>query len=234
MITAKGVVSAAKTANIGFKAANSVKTVDVKVGDKVKKGQKLGEQDNGSARFALLVASGTLSQQQAALDLILNDVNPEGLQKIADRAADVADQAEENIEIRRNADIKAYRRLQEVVRFRIQAMKSAKVKLDFDKCTEDGRAKYGATASELTAAIPSAPANKTSRDQLCAADYAALQETRRLFFADRTAFINAKKNIAVNEGVAKTSAASVQLLQASAELAVQSEALSGEMDKLLN
>jgi multidrug efflux pump subunit AcrA (membrane-fusion protein) len=204
MITSKGVVSAAKTANIGFKAANSVKTVDVKVGDKVKKGQKLGEQDNGGARFALLVASGTLSQQQAALDQILNDVNPAGLQKIADRAKDVADQAERNIEIRRNADIRAYNRLKELVRYDIQAIKSAKVKLDFDKCTEYGTSKYGVTASELTAAIPSAPATKTSRDQLCAADYAALQATRKTYFQDRTAFINAKKNIKVNEGVLRS------------------------------
>lgn len=204
MITSKGVVSAAKTANIGFKTANSVTVVDVKVGDTVKKGQKLGQLDAGSAQRALLVAQGTLTQTQAALDLILNDVNPDGLQKIADRAADVADQAERNIEIRRNADIRAYNRLKEIVKFDLQAIKSAKVKLDFDKCTEDGQSKYGATNSELLAAVPQAPANKTSRDQLCAADYAALQATRKTFFQDRTAFINARKNIKVNEGVLRS------------------------------
>jgi multidrug efflux pump subunit AcrA (membrane-fusion protein) len=209
MVTARGTVSAAKTANLSFKAANTVKTVDVKVGDKVRKGQKLGEEDNSSARFALLVAQGTLAAQQAALDLILNDVNPQGLAKIADRWRDVADQQKKNVDLKVEQDQKAYRRLQGAVQFDRAAIRSAQAKLDSDGCTQDGVARPGAALPPLFGAparpvIPLDPTQTTGPQATCRADYAALQSARKQFFADRTAFLNAKKLRDFDEGDKRT------------------------------
>ena len=99
MVPARGVVSAAHTANLSFQSANTVRIVDVQVGEKVKKGQKLAELNTGGARRAILQAQGSLAQQQAALDLILNDVNAQGLRRSYERARAIANQARKNIDL---------------------------------------------------------------------------------------------------------------------------------------
>jgi multidrug efflux pump subunit AcrA (membrane-fusion protein) len=58
--------------------ANTLKTINVKVGDKVKKGQLLAQEDNSSLEQALIQAQELLADQQANLALILNDVTVPG------------------------------------------------------------------------------------------------------------------------------------------------------------
>lgn len=228
MITAKGVASAAKSANLSFKRGDNISSIDVKVGDKVKKGQKLGELGTGSVRQAVLSAQGTLIQQQAALDLILNDVNPTGLGEIYRRAKDVADQAKKNIEIRYAADKKVYQRQEDVLKFDRASIRSAEALLEADGCTQDGKAKAqqfpqpvanaapvpGPGTPSLTpygvpnrAVFPNDPDQTTGPQSKCQLDYAgttsppSLQVARKTYFTDRTAFINFRNNAKVNRGV---------------------------------
>jgi multidrug efflux pump subunit AcrA (membrane-fusion protein) len=78
MVTAKGVVSAVNTADINFEAGDYITDVDVKVGDKVKSGQKLGELGGGGFKRALAQAQQALTQQREALNTILDDYTVQG------------------------------------------------------------------------------------------------------------------------------------------------------------
>jgi HlyD family secretion protein len=129
MLSGKGVISAAKTANLSFKAANYIHSVDVKIGDKVKKGQKVGEEDNGTLRRSVLQAQQSLAQQQAALNLILNDYTVKANYNIWQRAKRVADQAWRNIHLKQSADSFVARRSEHTVHLDEQALDKAKLNL---------------------------------------------------------------------------------------------------------
>jgi HlyD family secretion protein len=225
MITAKGVAAAAKTANLSFKTNNTIKTIDVKVGDKVKKGQKLGELDNTSLKQALLTAQGTLVQQQAALDLILNDVNPQGLQAIANRAKDVADQAKNNIDIRYKADKKVYERQNTTLKYDKAAIQAAKSNLDTNGCTRNGSTEpqqFPAPAPNVVPVpgpgvqsptpfgvptrptFPNDPDQATAPQNSCRAAYNTYRLAQQKEFNDRSTFINSRENQKVNRGVLRS------------------------------
>jgi multidrug efflux pump subunit AcrA (membrane-fusion protein) len=78
MVTAKGVVSAVDTADLNFEAGDDISEVDVKVGDKVKSGQKLGQLGGGGLKRALAQAQQALTQQREALNEILSDYTVPG------------------------------------------------------------------------------------------------------------------------------------------------------------
>jgi multidrug efflux pump subunit AcrA (membrane-fusion protein) len=78
MVTAKGVVSAVNTADLNFQDNDSISELDVKVGDKVKSGQKLGLLAGGPLRRALAQAQQALTQRREALNLILDDYTVQG------------------------------------------------------------------------------------------------------------------------------------------------------------
>jgi HlyD family secretion protein len=191
MLTSKGVVSAAKTANLNFKAANTIHLVDVKVGDKVKKGQKVAEQDNGGLRRAVLQAQQALAQQQAALDLILNDVNPQGLERIYQRAKAVADQARRNIELKERADNYVARRSEHIVHLDEQAEDKAKQQLRSDGCKRDG--------TPTPPVIPLDPRLATCKTDKTNLDAADLKR-----YNDVTTTVNNRRNRAVNRGVLRS------------------------------
>ena len=223
MVTAKGVAAAANSANLSFKRGDNISKIYVKVGDKVKKNQLLGELGTTSVRQALLTAEGTWIQQQAALDLILNDVNPLGLERIYNRAKDVADQAKKNIQIRQTADKKAYQRLKDTVDFDNTAIVAAMQKLDTDACTQRGIARPNAsgagvasplfTGPAATPLVPPATGQTSKSQQACAADYDTLSKAKQTKFKDRTAYINGVQALKVNRsGLRSTYRAALQAL----------------------
>jgi multidrug efflux pump subunit AcrA (membrane-fusion protein) len=143
MVPARGVVSAAKTANLSFQTSNTVSVVNVEVGEKVKKGQKLAELKTGGARRAILQAQGSLAQQQAALDLILNDVNAQGLRRSYERARAIANQARKNIDLKASADSFVAKRQEHIVHLDEKAEDAAKDKLRSDGCLPRGQVQRG-------------------------------------------------------------------------------------------
>ncbi|MBV9313544.1 MAG: efflux RND transporter periplasmic adaptor subunit [Pseudonocardia sp.] len=187
MVTGKGSVSAAKTANLNFRAANNIRVVDVKIGDRVKKGQKLGEEENGGLRRAVLQTQQILAQQQAALDLILRDVNPEGLHRIFVRAEAVAHQAFQNIKLKEKADWDVVARQRHIVFLDIQAEDQAKQKLAADGCRPDG--------------TPDTPIPTPLQVSTCNTDKAAVAAADLKRFNDTTTLINAKNAVRVDRGV---------------------------------
>jgi HlyD family secretion protein len=187
MVKARGVVSAAKTANLSFQSANTVRVVDVKVGYKVKKGQKLAELNTGGARRAVLQAQGSLAQQQAALDLILNDVNAQGLRRIYERAKAVADQARKNIDLKESADSFVAKRQEHIVHLDEKAEDAAKDKLRSDGCLPNGKPSPPVLPMDL-------------RTATCASDKSAVDAADLKRFNDVTTLVNARKNLRVNRG----------------------------------
>jgi multidrug efflux pump subunit AcrA (membrane-fusion protein) len=181
MLTAKGVVSAATTANLNFQLASAIRVIDVKVGDKVKKGQKLGEQNNGARRRAVLQAQQALAQQQAALDLLLNDVNPRGLERIYERWKQVADQAHRNVELKENADRFTATRSERAVRL---------AEKDLDK-------KRDALRTCENPAIPVPPPE-------CGAQKTAYDTAKTTLYNARTTMISNWKAMRVNRGLARS------------------------------
>ena len=188
MITAKGVVSAAQTADLSFQAANWVHVVDVKVGDKVKKGQKLAELDTGGARRAMLTAQETVTQQQAALDLILNDVNPRGLQAIYEHARASADQARKNIDLKQSADAYTARRAEHAVHLDVQAEKTAKVQLRADNCLPNG--------DPAPTTLPTLPTPAAT----CTTDKNAVAAADLKRYNDITTLVSDRKTLKVDRG----------------------------------
>jgi HlyD family secretion protein len=138
MLTGKGVISAAKTADLNFKAANYIHSVDVQIGDKVKKGQKVAEEDNGGLRRAVLQSQQALAQQQAALNLILNDYTVPADFHIWDRAKVVADQAWKDVRYATRATRYAAQRDERAVWVAEQALDKARAALRAAGCNPDG------------------------------------------------------------------------------------------------
>ncbi|HEY1968175.1 MAG TPA: HlyD family efflux transporter periplasmic adaptor subunit [Pseudonocardia sp.] len=187
MLTAKGVISAAKTADLSFKAANYIHSVDVKIGDKVKKGQKVGEEDNGSLRRAVLQSQQALAQSQAALNLILNDYTVQANYNIWQRAKRVADQARKNIELKHSGDLWVARRSEHQLRLDEATEDQAKQQLRTDGCNPDG--------TPTPPVIPLDP-----RIAQCTKDLGAVQAADKARFGDVTTLVNNYKNLKINRG----------------------------------
>jgi HlyD family secretion protein len=190
MLTAKGVISAAKTADLSFKAANYIHSVDVKIGDKVKKGQKVGEEDNGSLRRAVLQAQQALAQQQAALNLILNDYTVQANFNIWQRAKRVADQARRNIDLKHSGDLWVARRSEHQLRIDEQAEDKAKQQLRSDGCNLDG--------TPTPPVLPLDPRLTTCKNDKSGATGLDAADAKR--FADVTTVVNNYKNLKINRG----------------------------------
>jgi multidrug efflux pump subunit AcrA (membrane-fusion protein) len=127
LATAKGVVSAASTADLNFQVGvSNIHEIDVKVGDHVKKGDKLAELDDGGLRRAILQAQQALAQQQAALNQLLGDYTPEGDRRAWEQAKNIAAAARRNIDLKQKQDAYAAHRQEHYVHLDEQAEDKAK------------------------------------------------------------------------------------------------------------
>jgi multidrug efflux pump subunit AcrA (membrane-fusion protein) len=67
-VTGSGNLTSSRTSSLAFGASGTVTAVDVKVGDKVKKGATLARIDTASAKRTLAAAKASLESAQAAYD----------------------------------------------------------------------------------------------------------------------------------------------------------------------
>lgn len=189
MMTAKGSLAAAKTTNLGFKAANTLKVINVKVGDKVKKGQLLAQEDNGSLEQALVQAQQVLADQEAQLALIVNDVTVPGDRATLDQARRVAEDARRNIELKEKADQDTLDRARDVLKLDEQTLETALKKAQADGCGPNGPLTALPTAAETA---------------LCSADDAAVKAAETTVFNQRTVVIADEDNERVDRGNLET------------------------------
>jgi HlyD family secretion protein len=171
---------------LNFKAANYIHSVDVKIGDKVKKNQKVGEEDNGGLRRAVLQSQQALAQSQAALNLILNDYTVPANYNIWQKAKRVADQARRNIELKHSGDLWVARRSEHQLHLDEQIEDTAKQKLRSDGCNPDG------TQRNPLLPIPTLAT--------CQTDFSAVQAADKARFGDVTTLVNNYKNLKINRG----------------------------------
>jgi multidrug efflux pump subunit AcrA (membrane-fusion protein) len=188
MFTAKGVVSAADTADLNFQSGlSNVHEVDVKVGDSVKRGQKLAELDDGGLRRGILQAQQALAQQQAALNQLLRDFTPEADRRAYEQARSQAAQAWRNVKLKYSADLYAAHTQEHMVHMDERAEDKAKWKLRADDCNPDGTPASQNLVTSTTTTPPSCPDDKAAVD---AADLTRFKDARALGSDYRTAKVD--------------------------------------------
>jgi multidrug efflux pump subunit AcrA (membrane-fusion protein) len=166
MVTATGVLAAATTTNLGFRTGNNLKRLNVKVGDKVKKGQLLAEEYNDVLRDTLIRDEQALANQREQLALAVRDVTLPVDNRIDQAAAAAVRQAERNIVNQERADQNAIDRARGVLHFDDLALAQAKAQARADGCDQPG---------VVAALLPAA----------CAADKAAVLAAEQTVFNDR-------------------------------------------------
>jgi len=88
-VSSAGSLSAITEQNVGFNKAGQLKTVNVKVGQRVATGDVLATLDDTSFRHTLEQQQGQLNSQQAALNQLINATTVSGAQKTTNQAKDI-------------------------------------------------------------------------------------------------------------------------------------------------
>jgi HlyD family secretion protein len=181
MLTGTGVLVAATTTNIGFRTGNNLKILNVKVGDKVKKGQLLAEEDNAVLLDALHQAEATLANQREQLALLIRDVTVAVDARI-DQAADAAvRQAQRNISNQVRFDENAIAQAKGVLRFDERALALAKDQANADGCYL------------IPQGVPVLSAT-------CVADFEAINTAAQTVFTDCKAVKAAEDTLRIDKG----------------------------------
>ena len=122
-VSSSGSLTAVTERNLGFLKGGQVKTVDVKVGQKVTAGEVLATVDDAPARHVLEQQQGQLASQQAALTRLVNATTVTGAQNTTDQAGEILGATEDQASATVDADDSAVDR--------------AEKQLDFDKDARD-------------------------------------------------------------------------------------------------
>lgn len=122
-VSSSGSLTAVTEQNLGFLKGGQVKTVDVKVGQKVTAGEVLATVDDAPARHVLEQQQGQLASQQAALTLLVNATTVTGAQNTTNQAGEILGATEDQASATVDADDSAVDR--------------AEKQLDFDKDARD-------------------------------------------------------------------------------------------------
>jgi HlyD family secretion protein len=122
-VSSSGSLTAVTQQNLGFLKGGQLKTVDVKVGQKVTAGQVLATVDDTQLRHVLEQQQGQLASQQAALNRIVNATTVTGAENTTNQAGEILDATEDQASATVDADDVAVER--------------AKTQLDFDEDASD-------------------------------------------------------------------------------------------------
>ena len=122
-VSSSGSLTAVTSQNLGFLKGGQLKTVDVKVGQKVTAGQVLATVDDTQLRHTLEQQQGQLASQQAALNRIVNATTVTGAENTTNQAGEILDATEDQASATVDADDVAVER--------------AKAQLDFDEDASD-------------------------------------------------------------------------------------------------
>jgi HlyD family secretion protein len=122
-VSSSGSLTAVTQQNLGFLKGGQLKTVDVKVGQKVTAGQVLATVDDTQLRHVLEQQQGQLASQQAALNRIVNATTVTGAENTTNQAGEILDATQDQASATVDADDVAVER--------------AKKQLDFDEDASD-------------------------------------------------------------------------------------------------
>jgi HlyD family secretion protein len=122
-VSSSGSLTAVTQQNLGFLKGGQLKTVDVKVGQKVTAGQVLATVDDTQLRHTLEQQQGQLASQQAALNRIVNSTTVTGAENTTNQAGEILDATQDQASATVDADDVAVER--------------AKKQLDFDEDASD-------------------------------------------------------------------------------------------------
>ena len=122
-VSSSGSLTAVTQKNLGFLKGGQLKTVDVKVGQKVTAGQVLATVDDTQLRHTLEQQQGQLASQQAALNRIVNATTVTGAENTTNQAGEILDATQDQASATVDADDVAVDR--------------AKKQLDFDEDASD-------------------------------------------------------------------------------------------------
>jgi HlyD family secretion protein len=122
-VSSSGSLTAVTQQNLGFLKGGQLKTVDVKVGQKVTAGQVLATVDDTQLRHTLEQQQGQLASQQAALNRIVNATTVTGAENTTNQAGEILDATQDQASATVDADDVAVER--------------AKKQLDFDEDASD-------------------------------------------------------------------------------------------------
>jgi len=122
-VSSSGSLTAVTEQNLGFLKGGQIKTVDVKVGQKVTAGAVLATVDDAPARHVLEQQQGQLASQQAALTRLVNATTVTGAQNTTDQAGEILGATQDQASAQVDADQSAVDR--------------AEKQLDFDKDARD-------------------------------------------------------------------------------------------------
>ncbi|MDT7581294.1 MAG: HlyD family secretion protein [Pseudonocardiales bacterium] len=155
-VSSSGSLAAVTEQNLGFTKAGQIKTVDVKVGQKVTAGQVLAAIDDAPARRILAQQQGELDSQRAALARQVNATTVGGARNTTNQAQDILaatrDQASETVD----ADKSAIDRAEKQLDFDKDARDDAEDQADDAKsaCASSGGSSSGSSGSSIdTSAI---------------------------------------------------------------------------------
>jgi len=122
-VSSSGSLTAVTEQNLGFLKGGQIKTVEVKVGQKVTAGAVLATVDDAPARHVLEQQQGQLASQQAALTRLVNATTVTGAQNTTDQAGEILGATQDQASTQVDADQSAVDR--------------AEKQLDFDKDARD-------------------------------------------------------------------------------------------------
>ena len=122
-VTSSGSLTAVTEQNLGFLKGGQLKTVDVKVGQRVAKGDVLATVDDTALRHVLEQQQGQLASQQAALNRLVNATTVTGAENTTGQAGEILDATQDQASATVDADDVAVER--------------AKKQLDFDEDARD-------------------------------------------------------------------------------------------------
>jgi HlyD family secretion protein len=122
-VSSSGSLTAVTQQNLGFLKGGQLKTVDVKVGQKVTAGQVLATVDDTQLRHVLEQQQGQLASQQAALNRIVNATTVTGAENTTNQAGEILDATQDQASATVDADDVAVER--------------ARKQLDFDEDASD-------------------------------------------------------------------------------------------------
>ena len=122
-VSSSGSLSAVTEQNLGFRGGGQLKTVDVKVGQKITAGEVIATVDDAALRHVLEQQQGQFASQQAALTRLVNATTVTGAQNTTDQAGQILGATEDQASATVDADDSAVDRAEE--------------QLDFDKDARD-------------------------------------------------------------------------------------------------
>jgi HlyD family secretion protein len=151
-VSSAGSLTAVTERNLGFLRGGQIKTVDVKVGQKVTAGEVLATVDDAPARRALEQQQGQLASQQAALTRLVNATTVTGAENTTNQAGEILDATQDQADATEDAASSAVDQAERQLDFDQDALDDIDDQLDQAEkaCGSSGGASSGGGSIDLS------------------------------------------------------------------------------------